>query len=145
MYMSTFGIGIIIAAMGSLLSALLVIVLILRSLSQRKKNFQIDRIEEEINIPSPRKQSTLEILNVYRGFQRTYSNENNDNCHENFLDSTDFTSKFTNSLLRLNSDADETLSSTGSLKTCYSATISRSNSKTTFISCSEGSGDEEIV
>ncbi|KAL1495035.1 hypothetical protein ABEB36_010520 [Hypothenemus hampei] len=79
--------------MGSLLSALLVIVLILRSLSQRKKNFQIDRIEEEINIPSPRKQSTLEILNVYRGFQRTYSNENNDNCHENFLDSTDFTSK----------------------------------------------------
>ncbi|CAG9767058.1 unnamed protein product [Ceutorhynchus assimilis] len=124
----------------------------IRWLVAKKKNSRFYDVED---LPA-RKSSFLEIINSYRNYYRSYENTHNkllNDAHQssvdsdrNLMDSTDFSKGFTNCLLRINSTEDKcSRASTGSLRTYYSVNISRSNSKCSFVSCSEGSDIQDMV
>jgi len=75
------------------------------------------------------------------------NNNVSSNPDGDLADSMDASNRFTNSLLRLNSQIDEMRSciSTDSLGTFYSTNFSRNNSKRSFVSCSDGSNFVDMV
>ncbi|XP_030745317.1 uncharacterized protein LOC115874339 isoform X2 [Sitophilus oryzae] len=99
---------------------------------------------------SNNKTSLLDIANNFNIYRKYNNMEDSDALKQETLqtdrdlvDSTDLSHKFTNSLLRINSQADDMLSciSTDSLGTFFSTCTA--NSRRSFVTCSEGSENEE--
>ncbi|XP_066261942.1 uncharacterized protein [Euwallacea similis] len=116
----------------------------------KKKQIQLYTIEE---ISRPSRNSLIEILEIYRNFNKIEKGDqllncdNESNKSDHLVDSTDLTDKFTKSVLRLNSEYEDVNPrvSTGSLRTFYSVNMSRTNSRCSFASCSEGSDSGEYI